>query len=203
MIKNVIFDVGKVLVAFDWESVFAELGIMGSAVDIVADATVRSPEWNEFDRGVIPEEELLAAFIARAPQYEDKIRAFYDDLGRTIRQYDYTYEWIRRLMAAGYRTYLLSNFPDRIYRQAGEELSFVRDVSGAVFSYTVKTVKPEPEIYKILLERYQLMPEECVFIDDRPENLETAHKLGMKTVLFTSYEQAVEALHGLGVETEG
>lgn len=203
MIKNVIFDVGKVLVAFDWESVFAELGVMGSAVDIVADATVRSPEWNEFDRGVIPDEELLAAFIARAPQYEDKIHAFYDDLGRTIRQYDYTYGWIRGLMAAGYRTYLLSNFPDRIYRQAEEELSFVRDVSGAVFSYTVKTVKPEPEIYKILLERYRLMPEECVFIDDRPENLKTAHKLGMKTVLFTSYEQAVEALRGLGVETEG
>lgn len=203
MIKNVIFDVGKVLVAFDWERVFAELGIMGRAVDIMADATVCSPEWNEFDRGVIPDEELLAGFIAHAPQYEDKIRAFYDDLGRTIRQYDYSRTWIRGLEAAGYRTYLLSNFPDRIYRQAGEELSFVRDVSGAVFSYTVKTVKPESEIYEILLERYQLMPEECVFIDDRPENLETARNLGMETVLFTSYEQAVEALRRLGVETEG
>lgn len=203
MIKNVIFDVGKVLVDFAWVDVFAQLGVTGAAVDIMADATVRSREWNEFDRGVIPEEELLAGFIAHAPQYEAKIREFYDNLGRTIRQYDYACKWIRGLEAAGYRTYLLSNFPERIYRQAEDELSFVRDVSGAVFSYTVKTVKPELKIYKILLERYQLIPEESVFLDDRAENLKTAREIGMQTVLFMSYEQAVEALRSLGVDAAG
>lgn len=202
MIKNVIFDVGKVLLAFAWREVFGELGIEGDAVDIVADATVRSPEWNEFDRGVIPEEELLEGFIAHAPQYEDKIRGLYDNLGRTIRRYDYSRSWIQGLEAAGYRTYLLSNFPHRMYRQAREELSFTEDVSGAVFSYTVKTVKPEPEIYEILLKRYDLKAEECVFLDDRADNLETARKLGMQTILFVSYEQAVEELRRMGVEYE-
>lgn len=199
MIKNVIFDVGKVLVDFDWKSVFAEMGITGEMADIMADATVRSHEWDEFDRGVMSDADILAGFIAHAPQYEVQIREFFACMGRTIRCYPYTPDWIRGLESAGYRTYILSNFPGELFRQSEQELSFVKDVSGALFSYTVKEVKPEPEIYRILMERYGLKAPECVFIDDRPVNLETARALGMETVLFTGYEQAVEELRKLGV----
>lgn len=199
MIKNVIFDVGKVLVDFDWESVFAEMGITGEMVDIMADATVRSHEWDEFDRGVMSDADILAGFIAHAPQCEAQIRAFYAHMGRTIRRYPYTMDWIRGLEGAGYHTYMLSNFPGELFRQSEQELSFVKEASGAIFSYTVKVVKPEPEIYRILMERYGLKASECVFIDDRSVNLETARTLGMETILFTGYEEAVEELRKLGV----
>lgn len=201
MIKNVIFDVGLVLVDFDWKSVFEELGIAGAAFEAVAEATVLSREWNEFDRGVMSDPDILAGFIAHAPEHEEQIRAFWSCMGKTIRTYPYSRNWLRGLEESGFHTYLLSNFPGELYRQSEAEMSFVREVSGALFSYTVKTVKPEPEIYRILMERYGLKAPECVFIDDRPVNLVTARELGMETIHFTGYEQAVEELKKLGVVT--
>ena len=70
MIKNVIFDVGNVLVDFRWEEVFHKLGFEGETFECVADATVRSVTWNEFDRGAKPDEEIIAACIKEAPDYD-------------------------------------------------------------------------------------------------------------------------------------
>ena len=168
MIKNVIFDVGNVLVDFCWEEVFHKLGFEGETFECVADATVRSATWNEFDRGAKPDEEIMAACIKEAPEYEREIRLFYDHVGDTIRTYPYTVRWIRSLEKNGYHTYILSNFPKSTYEKATEELSFEKETTGAIFSYQVKCIKPEAEIYKLLLDRYHLVPQECVFIDDRP-----------------------------------
>ena len=87
MIKNVIFDVGNVLVDFRWEEVFHKLGFEGETFECVADATVRSVTWNEFDRGAKPDEEIIAACIKEAPDYEREIRLFYDHVGETIHTY--------------------------------------------------------------------------------------------------------------------
>ena len=115
MIKNVIFDVGNVLVDFCWEEVFHKLGFEGETFECVADATVRSATWNEFDRGAKPDEEIMAACIKEAPEYEREIRLFYDHVGDTIRTYPYTVRWIRSLEKNGYHTYILSNFPKSTY----------------------------------------------------------------------------------------
>ena len=199
MIKNVIFDVGKVLVDFCWEEVFHKLGFEGETFECVADATVRSVTWNEFDRGAKPDEEIIAACIKETPDYEREIRLFYDHVGETIRTYPYTVRWIRSLEKNGYHTYILSNFPKSTYEKATEELSFEKETTGAIFSYQVKCIKPEVEIYKLLLDRYHLVPQECVFIDDRPENLETAEKLGITGIQFQNQQQAKRRLLELGV----
>ena len=156
MIKNVIFDVGNVLVDFCWEEVFHKLGFEGETFEHVADATVRSATWNEFDRGAKPDEEIIAACIKEAPEYEREIRLFYDHVGDT-------------------------------------------ETTGAIFSYQVKCIKPEAEIYQLLLDRYHLVPQECVFIDDRPENIEAAEKLGITGIQFQNQEQAKSRLLELGV----
>lgn len=199
MIKNVIFDVGNVLVDFCWEEVFHKLGFEGEIFEHVADATVRSATWNEFDRGAKPDEEIIAACIKEAPDYEREIRLFYDHVGDTIRTYPYTVRWIRSLEKNGYHTYILSNFPKSTYEKATEELSFEKETTGAIFSYQVKCIKPETEIYKLLLDRYHLVPQECVFIDDRPENIEAAEKLGITGIQFQNQQQAKRRLLELGV----
>lgn len=152
MIKNVIFDVGNVLVDFCWEEVFHKLGFEGETFECVADATVRSVTWNEFDRGAKPDEEIIAACIKETPDYEREIRLFYDHVGETIRTYPYTVRWeYASLEKNGYHTYILSNFPKSTYEKATEELSFEKETTGAIFSYQVKCIKPEAEIYKLLL----------------------------------------------------
>lgn len=69
MIKNIILDVGMVLIDFCWKELLEKLGITGEAFEAVADATVRTPEWNEYDRSALTDEELLAGFQAKAPDY--------------------------------------------------------------------------------------------------------------------------------------
>ena len=64
-------------------------------------------------------------------------------------------------------------------------------------SYEVHRIKPEPEIYRILLEKYELKAEECVFVDDNGKNIQAARELGFRTVHFENYEQAREALEKL------
>lgn len=199
MIRNIIFDVGKVLVEFDWEKAFHTLGFEGETFEAVADATVRSADWNEYDRSSLSDAEQLKHFISKAPAYEKEIRLFWEHIGLPITQYDYSMDLVRGLREKGYHTYILSNYARYTYECTREALSFEKEMDGVIFSYAVGWIKPEPEIYQTLLERYQLVPEECVFLDDKLENLKAAEQFGIQTVQFTSLEEAKEALQKLGV----
>lgn len=200
MIKNIVFDVGKVLVDFDWQGFMSALNFPPEIYEKVAGATVLSELWNEFDRSKMSDEEILKGFLEKAPDCEKEIMQFWDNLGSCIRRYEYAHDWIRSLQAQGYKVYLLSNYPRRIYSQSIEELSFVEEVDGAIFSYEVQAVKPEPEIYEALLKKYHLDPTECVFLDDNRGNIIAANQLGMATIHFHTKSQAEEELRSLGVE---
>ncbi len=200
MIKNVIFDVGKVLV--EWEPLVAmkKLGFDDATAKAVAAATTDSPEWDESDRSVGTDEEILAMLIGNAPEYEKEIRTFWENISLPIYQYDYARAWIRELKSKGYGVYILSNYGRWTYQNTTEALSFLEDVDGAVFSYQVHQMKPEPEIYQTLLAKYGLKAEECVFLDDRQVNIDGAKAQGMEGIVFTSYEDAVERLKEYGVK---
>ena len=201
MIKNIVFDVGKVLVDFDWQSLFDALGFSPEAYEEVAKATVQSELWNEFDRSKMADEEILEGFLEHAPGRRNEVMRFWDNIGSCIRRYDYAFSWIRSLQERGYGVYLLSNYPRRIYSQSIEELAFVEIVDGAVFSYEVQYTKPEREIYEALLRKYGLNPTECVFIDDNRANIVAANELGMATIHFHTKSQAEEELRSLGVQS--
>lgn len=199
MIKNIILDVGKVLVEWDVSVIFDTLGFSEETAKAVADATIYTPDWLESDRSAVSDEELLDCFIARAPEYEKEIRLFWENIGLSIWQYDYSRAWIQNMKKNGYRVYILSNYGRWTYRNTQEALSFLEDVDGAVFSFQVCQVKPEPKIYQSLLHKYQLLPGECVFLDDRRDNIEAAEKQGITGILFTGYEDALEKLKEYGV----
>ncbi len=199
MIRNVIFDVGRVLVQFDCESVLEQLGITGTAQKAVMAATEGTKEWDEYDRSEKSDTELLDAMIANAPEYEKEIRLLWDHIGLTIRKFDYASEWIRSLKKNGYRVYILSNYSARTYRETKAELDFVEDADGAVFSFQVHAIKPEPQIYQALLGKYDLLAEESVFIDDRQDNIDAAKMQGINGIRFQSYEQAASELEQFGV----
>lgn len=199
MIRNIIFDVGKVLVEWDCDEAFRKLGFDEATHEAVAEATVRSADWNEYDRSLLSDEEQLAVFIRKAPEYEKEIRLFWDHLDLPIYQYEYVNGWIKALKAKGYHIYILSNYARRTYEMTQEALSFLSDVDGEMFSFQVHQIKPEPGIYRSLLERFGLKAGECVFLDDREENLKAAEKFGIRTIQFSSYEDAVEKLEEMGV----
>ncbi|MGN0142874.1 MAG: HAD family hydrolase [Roseburia sp.] len=199
MIKNIILDVGKVLVEWDCDLAFRRLGFDEDTLRAVAAATVESSDWDEYDRSTLTDEELLESFLGKAPAYEREIRLFWDNVGLPVKQYDYSRPWIRAMKAAGYHVYILSNYARRTYAHSREALSFLEDVDGAVFSFQTHSVKPEPEIYEELLTRYGLDAASCIFLDDRQVNLDGAARFGIRGIHFTTYEAAVEQLKEYGV----
>ena len=199
MIKNVIFDVGNVLVEVRWDEVMHELGFEGEILKRVSAATVRSDMWKEYDRSSCLHEELIASMIAKDPEMEKEIRLFMEHEPETIVRFPYAREWVKSFRDNGYHCYILSNYPRISYENTRDERGYEEYIDGAIYSWQVKLVKPEPEIYHALLTRYGLIPQECVFLDDNPMNVEMARKLGIHAIHFTTKEEAEAELRKLGV----
>ena len=199
MIKNIIFDVGKVLVEVRWHEVMRELGFDEAIVELVANATVCSSMWGEYDRSKLPYEEMLKKFVMNNPTVEKEIRLFMKHEKEAIREFPYAREWVKSFRDKGYKCYVLSNYPKGTFENTREERSFEEFLDGAVYSFQVQMVKPEKEIYQMLLERYDLIPEECVFIDDNQANVEVARELGMNAIQFWKKDETEKELKKLGV----
>lgn len=200
MIRNIIFDIGNVLACFRWRDLFAELGFTGEKFDRIAAATILHPTmWPEFDRSLMSDEEIIASCIARAPEYEEEIRMIFERTELLVEEYPYSYGWIKELKERGYKIYLLSNYGKTSFEAAVNHgrLSFLPLIDGKMISYEVKIVKPEPGIYEALIKKYNLLPQECVFLDDREDNVEAAVKMGFQGIVVEAYEQASEALNDL------
>ncbi len=195
MIKNIIFDIGNVLGKFRWDELLEELQITGETFEQVANATVRNSKWwNEFDRSELSDEEIIAGCVACAPNYEKEIRLLFENCATFVREYSYSKDWIVKLKERGYKVYLLSNYARTAFEGIKNNFQFYPIVDGEVISYQINIVKPDVRIYETLLEKYSLKAEECVFLDDREENIEAAKKLGFHGIVFTSKEEAEVAL---------
>lgn len=201
MITTIIFDMGNVLIDFRWEALFHEMGLFGDRFDRMAAATVLDPVWNEFDRGIWTEEMMQEAFIKNAPELEDEIRRLMrETFPGILRKFDYTDEWMDSLKSKGYKLYILSNFSEKAFRECAGELDYVAKADGAVISYKVKMIKPDPGIFTYLLDTYGINPEEAVFIDDNADNIGAAKALGINTIHFTGKAAAEKELYALGVK---
>lgn len=203
MIKNIIFDVGRVLVSWQPQETMRKLGMTETDIEAVSDALFTSGLWNETDRGVQPDEEILKQFIERAPKQEKNIRLFWNNLDVAITQFDYVISWMKALKKAGYRLYILSNYGKWTYDSTKDNaLSFLSEVDGALFSYEVKLIKPDLEIYRTLLRKFDLKPEECVFMDDLEANIKGAQAVGINGIVFKNQKDAIEQLKKYGVTCE-
>ena len=185
---NVIFDIGKVLIDFDFEGFVHRVLGDEAAAQAVIDAMWNSGDWNELDRGVLSDEEVLLRFIDHAPQYEKEIRLVFSKIAQCPGKRQSTIPIIQALKAGGHRVYFLSNYFYFLMHTAPEALDFTRYMDGGIFSCTVKMTKPDAQIYRLLCDRYGLVPSECVFIDDTPRNVEAAKALGMRGIHYTGQD---------------
>lgn len=199
MIKSVIFDIGNVLVAFDWQKNLDSFNFPEEKREAIADAVYRSSDWNEMDRGVLTLEECTARFVSHAPQYAEDIRKVVLATANTIWPLPYTKELIRTLKAQGLNVYYLSNYGKFGYEVTKDKLDFTELMDGGLYSYEVQMIKPNLWIFAELCERYHIHPFEAVFLDDNLKNVEAAQAFGMKGIHFTGYEAGCEGLRRLGI----
>lgn len=197
MIRNIIFDIGNVLTDFRWREFLQDKGFDDTMIARIAKASVESPVWNELDRGEWDVERLMAEFAKLDPEIEPELHAAYDNITGMVIKRDYAIPWIRKLKAKGYHVYYLSNFSEKAYEDCREALDFIPYTDGGILSYQDKVIKPDEKIYRLLLSRFGLKAEECVFLDDTPRNVEAAQKLGFHGICFRTREQAEEELDRL------
>lgn len=185
-IDTAIFDIGNVLIHYDWKGYLKSLQFNEEIYERVADAVFRNPDWDMGDSGLYTTEEWLQACIENDPACETEIRRTFADFGRSIVPYDITEEWLDLFQKRGIKRYYLSNYSQEMYRQSREQLSFLKGFDGGIFSWQEKCMKPDARIYEILLERYEIDPKHAVFFDDREENVLAARNAGIQGIVFTT-----------------
>lgn len=204
MIKNVIFDVGRVLI--DWlpHNTMKELGFSNVDIDEIDKILFKSGEWNEEDRSVRSPQEMEDYFAALSDVYGDKIRLFYKHAVDSATLRPYSISFLDSLKAAGYNTYILSNFGQGAKEKLERKgvFDFLKHADGELFSYEIHEIKPDPLIYEALLKKYDLNAGESVFIDDVEKNIAGAMAVGINGIVFHSIQQVCDDLEKLNVKFE-
>lgn len=187
MIRNLVFDMGNVLVFYDSMRAVRNFVKDEGQAEAVNTSVFVSPEWLMLDMGVIPEDEALRRMQARLKTDSEKEGA------RLCLEHWHEYcmwpvpgmeELAAYLKGEGYRLYLCSNASLRMLTCYENVIPGIRLFDGVLFSAEVKCMKPQKEMYEHLFDRFELKPEECFFIDDQPLNIEGGKACGMDGYCF-------------------
>lgn len=188
-IDTIIFDFGGVLV--DWNPHYLYDSYFGDTKKTDYFLTnICTPEWNAQMDGGKPFADGIAEKIAEHPEYEKEIRMYWTDWKQMMgNQIDGMQELLQDLKTAGYHIYGLSNWSAETFYQIRSKYPVFDLLEGFVLSGDEKCLKPEPQIYTILLNRYHINPNTAVFFDDNLDNVEGAKAVGIHGIQFVSAEQ--------------
>ena len=190
MIRNMVFDIGNVLMDFRWKEYMRSLfGEDETLIQTINQGIWHNGCWAAMDKGEMDGAATLRSAVAFAPQYEKEIKLTLDSVAHAFHKFEYSIPWIQELKRMGLNVYYLSNYSAFSVAANPDVLNFIPYMDGGVFSFEVKAVKPEPEIYRCLCEKFGLKPEECLFTDDVPANVKGAQTCGFHGIVFEGYEK--------------
>ena len=184
MIKSVIFDIGNVLLYFKPMEFLNKYYKDKDTINTLYKLVFKSDEWVSLDRGTITVEGAINNFSKREPKLKNEIRFVMENWHEMHTPIAETVKLLNKLKNEGYHIYLLSNYHVEAFDYIDKRYDFIRNVDGKIISSHYKLLKPEEKIYTTLLNKYNLKPEECVFIDDTLLNVEAANKLGIHGICF-------------------
>lgn len=190
MIRNMVFDIGNVLMGFRWKEYMRSLfGENEALIQTINQGIWHNGCWAAMDKGEMDGAATLRSAVAFAPQYEKEIKLTLDRVALAFHKFGYAVPWVQELKGMGLNVYYLSNYSAFSIAANPDVLDFIPCMDGGVFSFEVKAVKPEPEIYRCLCDKYDLKPEECLFTDDVPANVKGAQACGFQGIVFEGYEK--------------
>ena len=184
MIKNILFDMGNVLIHFDRKVFLDRLDISEADKQLLLREVFLSVEWVQMDRGTLREETAEPLMCKRLPEHlHSAVHELVSRWDKPMLPIAGMAELVEELKEKGYGIYLLSNasYRQHDYWPRGEASRFF---DGTLISADEKVVKPQPEIYLLLCQKFRLRPEECFFIDDATLNVEAAFLCGMQSAVF-------------------
>ena len=199
MIKNLVFDLGNVLIEWNSEKILTYFEPEKERRQVLRQAIFESGVWHQTDKGELSLKEACEEVLTQLDaSYHSAIKNIFYHWYEVVYVYSDLQERIWLWVAQDYRIYILSTTCEIFYHiEKAGLLPIYPLLSGYILSSEVGVVKPEAEIYQKLLKKYNLNPVESVFIDDIQANLDTAAELGFETILSTSETENISAMEDL------
>ncbi len=194
-VRNVIFDFGGVLVKWRPQEIIARFYSDESLRDLVRRMVFQHPDWLELDRGTLSEESAVQHFSARMERPLEEMVALLRHVKESLTPIGETVAIVNELERRGVPLYGLSNMSAATFAHLRTRYDFWRAFRGIVISGEVNMIKPEAQIFEHICKTYALVPRETVFIDDHLPNIESANRLGFRTILFSEPKQCADELN--------
>lgn len=197
MIKNVIFDLGDVLINNNPLQYIKTLGYSDEKTNALYQALATDSVWHDKDIGIYESyADCIPIFQKHHPELEKEIADFFRDLWmeKVYTPIEENMVLYNRAKELEYDIYFLTNYSVDGFAYLEENYDFIRNVKGKIVSSHVHCCKPERKIYELLLNKYQLNASECIFFDDNINNILAAKEVGIVAVLFTDVQDALQIL---------
>ncbi|MFZ0280055.1 MAG: HAD family phosphatase [Bacteroidales bacterium] len=197
MIKNIIFDLGNVLISFIPSEYLKKKNYPENIRNTILNDIFRSNEWKMLDNGDITLAEAIDALSFKSSLKREEIALVFKLRTEIMFPLDNNVRLLPALKKRGFSLYYLSNFPLDIFEEIKNDYFFFRYFDGGIISAEVKLSKPDVRIFSFLLNKYSLDPHESVFIDDIEENVRSAEKLNIKGLATFGSENISELIEKL------
>jgi putative hydrolase of the HAD superfamily len=196
---NIVFDLGGVVVTWEPESIIAKVFYKDESRQQAYKEIFNHKDWVELDRGVLDERDAIHRATARTGFSKSIVERLFRQVPISLVLIPETVELIKYLKNKGHRLFVLSNMHKTSINYLEQEHSFWDVFEARVISCRVRMVKPEAKIYRYLLNRYRLLAEKTVFIDDSAANIQAASKVGINTIQFKNADQCKQELSAMGI----
>ena len=192
-IKNIVFDLGRVLIKFEPKE-YIEQNVPEEKREDFYNGIFGSTEWLMLDRGTLSYEDAKKIFKERVPGADKQIDRLFDaDLFEILQPIEENVKLLPKLKEK-YNLYILSNFHQPAFEHIFKKYDFFRLFDGHTVSCYYYLLKPEKEIYDTLIDKFNLIPEETVFIDDTKVNIDACEKEGIRGIHLPDYTELKQKL---------
>ena len=192
---DIVFDIGNVI--FEWNpqklvgSIFSCKTESKEAIENIID----HEDWQMLDKGTLSLEKAISRANNRCNIGVDKIRKLFEETPKSLIPIQETINVIMELAEKGFSLYVLSNMHEHSFEYLSAAHDIWRKFAGIVISSHIQSIKPEPAIFEHLIDTYNLIPRNTVFLDDLKNNIEAAKKYGLNTIHVKNAFQSKEELY--------
>ncbi len=200
MIDTLVFDIGSVLINIDRPLAYRKMGFSEEICRALLQIEPLEGFWDALDREDLTFERGAEIFAGQAGPYAKEAEYAFAHRTEYARPIQKNVDFLHSAKRAGYRVFYLSNFQRQNWQTLRQKVDFFYLFDGGIVSHSVRCIKPEPEIYRILIDRYALVPEDTLFIDDKAANIMAAREFGMQGIVLQEETDLFWEAKKFGVE---